>query len=403
MSLKPLLASLFLLSSPSLVAEEDEIDLPAYEDMEDCCLPMETCCVEYECYMPAFYDEMCGSGRYLSFEYLYWYATEPGLSYSLTAVATPDSPQVTEAAIFIAPQEYNYLGTRWDSGIQVGLGRHASCDGWDSQLVWTYFRTKKHHTTSVPPVTNPNLGFGAPAAFEEVLINPWVNQSQTNRIVPLFFDTIEAEWKSYVQVLDLELGRKYWLSNCFVMRPFGGARGLYTKTKFETISSGSYEAGASSNYQDQFTNKTLGAGLIAGLQPSFYLGRNFALFGNFEGSLLWSKCSEKKEENYSLVEPTNPSFGPTAYSNQYSNKEYRMIAGVDLQAGLRWEVCWCSDQYRTAFDIGWDQRILFDLNKRNRIRPQFSDFNQGNTFESYDQLVTNLVLGGLIVRGQFDF
>lgn len=354
--------------------------------------------------MPPFYDQLCGSGRFLRLEYLYWSSGEPDLSYALTATAKPAEPESADTALFLSPVKYHQIGNRWDSGLRIGIGRHSSCDGWDSNLNWTYFRTKKTECSSVPTFGNPLIepdGIFFPSAFQDVLINQWVNQSQTNLNIPLYFQQVDAEYKMYIHQLNLEMGRKYWLSQWFALRLFAGARALSTKTKFETVSSGTYGADTFSKYQDKLTNKTKAAGLISGMQPNFYLTPNFAVFGSFEGSLLWGRFTEKKAEQYSL-DQNEPDFD-LIYNHSFSSNEQRMLAGIDLQAGLRWEVCWCCDEFRTAIDLGWEQHILFDLNKRNKYRAQFDGINLGTGFESYDQVVSNLMLGGFIIRGQFDF
>ncbi|NGX59140.1 MAG: hypothetical protein KR126chlam3_00287 [Chlamydiae bacterium] len=50
------------------------------------------------------------------------------------------------------------------------------------------------------------------------------------------FDKIQAKWQLDFHSIDLEIGRKYWLSKCFNLRPYAGLRGAWTKTTFRTQS-----------------------------------------------------------------------------------------------------------------------------------------------------------------------
>jgi len=392
-----------LLVSAALLADCDDcyVDPPCC-DMGSCEIPMGNQCLEYECYMPAFYDLSCGSGRFLRLEYLRWYGRDINQAYALTATATPSSPDTDP--LLVEPEKYHYIKPKWENGARITMGRHSSCDGWDSNISWTYYQNKTTSSVSVPPFALPNPEIPAsaqpflPGPFEKVLINPWINQSFTpaDGLSSFYFTSISAKSKFRIHQLDLELGRKYWLSRCFLLRPFVGGRAVDIHTNFETSS-----FNVSGPLEDRFTNKTKAAGLIGGLEPSFYLTSNFVLFGKINLALVWGQFKMQKRENY-FFQPDPLAPPQIDYKHKMKSSFYGMEAGMGAQSGLRWEVCWCQDQFRTALDIGWEHQIWFDQSIRhltfeNSTNPGLVSFN------FFDQTTSNLAMGGLFVRAQLDF
>jgi len=394
---------------------------------DDCCDPCEPCCtpepkkcIDCECFTPAFYDLECDCGFFGSVDFLYWYGRETNLTYAskVEVVLKTTDPMVTNEVF--APQSYTDLGAGWNPGVRLAAGWNSSCDGWDLGLEWTYYHNRKSGFTSVPPDFAREGSFGDPSLGQSVLINPWINPSFAVTHTPTFFADINAVWKLNINTLDLDLGRKYWLSSCFVLRPFAAIRSGWTKVNFDTTSTRT--AFFSSNdfivtFKDRFTTQYWGVGMVLGLEPTWYFCNNFALFGTIDASLLWGEFTNKKSENYREDRPRS-GIGPilaTNYSNSYSSSFFMMKPILDLALGLRWEETWCCNRYRTALDLGWEHHVWFDHNHRKQ--PQgFLDTHVATKddaggllgprlvgYRSFQEAQGNLMMGGFILRARFDF
>ncbi|NGX27439.1 MAG: hypothetical protein K940chlam6_01375 [Chlamydiae bacterium] len=425
------LLALSLVAMPGLMAQETSETKTTHEQTgycntccctPCCCVPKPKKCIDCECYTPAFYDLQCDFGFFLDAAFLYWYARETNLSYGLKIQAkerTFVNGTVILPDLVFAPQSYQHLGTQWDPGVRVGAGFNSECDGWDYYLNWTYFHNKKKSSETVPSTyglglpPTPNLA----AEDEFLLLNPWINASfhdfSTDAPV-MTFDKIAAKWRFNFNQIDLELGRKYWLSRCFNLRPYTGLRGAWTKTKFRTKSTrvrsvtndGDYDI----SFKDRFRTRNWGAGLLGGIQPNLYFCSNFLLYGNVDVALIWGEFEVKKRENYvqSFTNTVGEQTLDPSYSNSSTNKFFQMNAILDLAIGLRWEESWCCDQYRSALDLGWEHHIWFDHNHRNKTSDFFVGSNgstvpQENGFRMYDEATGNLGYGGLVIRLRFDF
>lgn len=418
--MKPKIAALGLLTAASLFA--DECCPPAScPPCEPCCVPQPKKCIDCECYTPAFYDLQCDWGAFFDIEFLYWYARESDLSYAVKGqtVSRGDVLPGPLLDLIFTPKSFKYIETSWDPGVRVGLGWNDSCDGWDYYLNWTYFHNSSRSSVSatfeglpadntVFAPANPNV----PALGEFAILNPYINPAflLSN---PQLFDKVIGKWKLTYNSIDLEVGRKYWLSQCFNLRPYAGLRGSWIKLRFRTRSLRNITTPETTNpptidalYKDRFTTRRWGVGFLGGLQPTWYWCSNFALYANVDAALVWGDGREKKRENY-----TDSGAQLISYKNRWSAQHYQMYAMLDTALGLRWEETWCCDRYRTNFDIGWEHHIWFDTNQRKKLIDNFSQNGvtgsgiTGNVlgFRSYVEEAGNLGFGGLVIRLRFDF
>lgn len=394
-----------------------------------CCVPKPKKCIDCECYTPQYYDLQCDCGFFADVAFLYWYARETDLSYALEVEAVqrtlPTEDNENPDLIF-APQKYHHLDTKWDPGVRVGVGWNDSCDGWDYYLNWTWFQNTEKDSTSVPNYGTTGVG-GSGDVFlpflasngESLLLNPWINQGfhvvGSNRLI-ISWNSIRARWKLTFNQIDLELGRKYYLSKCFVMRPYLGLRGAWTKINFRTTSSRMATSPLDGTifdftFKDRFKTRNWGVGLLGGFQPTFLFTPCFQLYGNADIALIWGEFEIKKRENYQgTTTSTSETLLDPSYVNQSTSKFFQMNAILDLGIGLRWEDTWCCDQYRTALDVGWEHHIWLDHNHRNKTYDFFSANLGGGSaparesgFRTYAENTGNLCYGGLVIRFRFEF
>jgi len=351
-------------------------------DSESCCTPEPKPCIDCICYTPAYHDLQCDWGVFLDIEFLYWYARENDLPYAYTLEAVEQNHGLDPELV---PSSTTYVGTSWDPGVRGGIGFNL-CDGWDVGFYWTYFKNDKKSSSSVPTADLQNLMIG-----DKVFINPWL-------VVPPialeifgsggFFTQLNASWEFRINVFDAQIGRRYWLSRCFNLRPFIGVKGAWTDTKFNVQSSGEFKDIITIS-DSRFKNSFKGAGIVGGLQPTWYFTRCFALYGDINFALLWGKFENKLQGStlFSVVTPQ------VDFSYKPKSKFYGMQSVLDAGIGLRWEDTWCCDRYRSSLDIGWEHQIWLEHNIR-RIEA-ISLFSVPDRY--------SVGFGGLVVRGRFDF
>lgn len=395
--------ALSLLTTSSLLADcccepEEFCDYCEMEETIDYCEPNET--IDCVCYTPAFYDLDCDCGLIFDVEFLYWYARETNLAYAVKFAMLPEidpptnfNPNPSELAF---PSSYRHLKANWDPGGRVGIGFNSSCDGWDYYFNWTYIHNKSSSSTSA------EFAGDIPETAESGVLDLWQNTG----LNPIY-DKVSATWRLNFNQVDFELGRKYWLSPCFNLRPYAGLRGVWTRTNFNVKGAlGPKEIAnvfTKESVKDKFKNTNWGAGLLAGLQPTWYFCSGFGLYGNIDGALLWGEFVGKKKNRYiDSLTVSNTVGSSIDISNKSKEEFYSLKTLLDLGIGLRLEGSLRSNRCRAALDLGWEHHIWFDHGLRHKPIASFTDGN----FEYFANTVdieSNLVYGGLVARLRFDF
>jgi len=352
---------------------------PCPEPCEPCCVPKPKKCINCECYTPAYYDLQCDWGMFLDAEFLYWYATECGSIYA-EVHKTYSSTSLFNISV---PPAYLYsekfMDVNWDPGVRVGLGFN-TCDGWDIGAYWTWYKNTASSSTSVPE------GFsGSSPAGTLYLTSPWL-------VTPTGFsgalDKVKAKWEFTINELDVVIGRRYWLSKCFTLRPFIGVKAVWMKitNSFDFYRTNHPVTNGISNTSISDTHhfRDTAAGIVGGLQPNWYFTNCFSLYGDFNVALLWGKY-KKRLKGSAFEEETISGVTKIVYDYKASGRShyYGLQSMIDLGIGLRWEDTWCCDRYRTALDIGWEHQYW------------------GGTEGSLE--VGRVGFGGLVIRGKIDF
>ena len=365
-----------------------------------------TQCIDCECYTPQYYDLQCACGYLIDVEFLYWYGKENNLSTALKVLskgiseATPSSSASTG---IIVPKELTDTQSRWKPGFRVGLGYQIPCDGWDVYVNYTYYHNKNKQRSSIELLTN-----APPPLNEKGLLsqwaNPFIDNILTNTLVA--FQNIGTKWRLNYHMFDGELGRKYWLSQCFNLRPFFGLRGGWTRTDYGVDQELVLEEGVKTfiKVDDDFRNIFWGVGLLGGIQPAWHYNSCLSLYGLVDFALLWGDFDTRRKEKFSYQ--VNRSF-PVVNGSYKSNNDFDGMQGIfDLGIGIRWEETWCCDRMRTTLDIGWEHHILYNHVTRLQLCDSYYNNNFQDSilgFTDYNQDETDLVFGGLVIRARFEF
>ncbi|HSX04567.1 MAG TPA: Lpg1974 family pore-forming outer membrane protein [Rhabdochlamydiaceae bacterium] len=349
----------------------------------------------------------CDIGLFATVDFFYWFAQETDLSYALKVKGTNQIASINISPVMLAPKKLEQFKTSWDPGFRIGLGFKPHCDGWDLYCDWTYFHNEKKNKASVVPFGTATLEF-FPEVGQYALIDPWINIGNFTSVfdAPFLFDTVTAKWKLNLNTIDLELGRKTLLSCSFAMRPYAGVRSAFLNLEFNNSASLTPNSSESVIFKDLFENHFWGVGVLAGIQPEWHFNSRWFLFSNLDAALLYGKNSAFKKENYFGTAGFG-AFRIVDYHNKVKSHFSQMQAIIDLSLGLRWEETWCCERYRSALDLSWEQHFWFDASKRLKLNVAFlNDLGGGSLqfgFQGYDEVSSNLIFGGPVLRARFDF
>lgn len=312
-----------------------------------CCQPHPNQCLDSWGYAPPYYDLNCAWGFSAGIDFLYWYGRERDLPVAYRLLDLPLTPDnQTTSTVF---DKALYPNAQWDPGVRLFVSWDSCCDGWDLLLQWTWYKNSKCQSFSTP-----SSGTDA----DTFLQNPWEDNL-------LRWDTIKSDWEFQYNQLDLQLGRRYWLSPCFTLRPFTGLRFLWSDVDFgsksyldEVLSPDVTQSNFSNVSHD---NKNWGAGLVGGVEPRFYFTPCFSLYGGFGVSLLWGKIeTNRKQEIYvSTVRPTSTLVSQDQ-TYRACSEHFGMQSLFDTELGLRYEMTFCDRSYLGYLEAGWEHHLLLN-------------------------------------------
>jgi hypothetical protein len=424
--MKKQLLALSMIATSGLVAQDGSATHQTMQ--QDCCEPCcnnSRPCVDRECYTPPFHNLQSDCGFFFDLEFLYWYAKETNLSYANTVQLLNLSEAPSDQQLILGANTYHYQNTGWDPGFRIGVGFNSNVDGWGYNLTWTWYRNQRSDSVSVDHFALADTRgifpyIAGPDQF--MLFNPWVNASihiitagtsPTGQAYGVGFDCISANYRIRFNQIDLDVGKKYWLSKCFNMRPFIGIRGAWTHVNFSTTSSRSFTLNStdySQTFVDEYKTKAWGIGFIAGFEPTWYLGQYFSIYSKAGTGAIWGDFEVDKIENYTGVVSSQPGTIFPNFQNIATGKQGQMTGLLDLSMGIRWESTWCYDRYRSTIDLGWEHHIFFDQNHRYKTTDFVeipADSSQSTAevggYRTYDEATGNLGFGGLVLRANFDF
>jgi hypothetical protein len=319
-----------------------------------------------------------GADLFVNADLLVWQARENGTAYAVkTKAEQPASTALYNSSV-------KNLHFNWQCGFRFGIGYNLPHDGWDIVTNWTWFQDKaKGHVSA-----------------KDGLIYP------SNTLLPLGssptvtgFESSNSVLHLKLNLLDLDLGREFFVSKWMTLRPFIGLRTGWIYQKFQSnydLPTFSSLPGAGSNpmtnIYSKMNNNYWGLGLHSGLNTQWGLGAGFSFFGNAAFSILNGFFQVNNYKTNNLTDGTHNDF----ISNKNSFRIGRVIA--ELATGLRWETMFANDGCHFQIQAGWEQLMFFGQN-------QFSDFfagfqtGAGNYFANQG----DLTIQGWTLNVRFDF
>jgi hypothetical protein len=313
-----------------------------------------------------------GADPYITADFIWWRMQEDGLDYSFGGV----SPAVgTDASKGYVHQPR----FRYEPGFKVGFGLKFKHDGWDFYGNYTWLHTNFEDTEKTShPSTNSSL------------LSNYQVIGAANAQGPAFAiigDKAKAEWAMHLNVLDLELGRNYWISQWLTLRPHFGMKFSWNdqdyNVKYDGLSSTSPAASQLTNANIKLDNDLdqWAVGLRTGLDAAWYMWKKWCIFGEFAISAIWNDFDIKRKDTVQTA--TTEYVGLNIKRSSHSVTEV-----LELALGLRFETAFHNDDYLFMLQAGWEEQIWFDQN-------QF--------FFISDDSAKNLTFEGLTIKAGFDF
>lgn len=314
-----------------------------------------------------------GADLFFTADFLWWRAQQNGMVFGTTG-------ELISAPTAFGPLSegrYAVVDYNWEPGFKVGMGVNLSHDGWDlyAEYTWLHAHGSNQMSGPGPVVPGTVLPFGVTSSF------------------PTAADRATSQSTLHFNVIDLELGRNFYVSQFLSLRPHFGFKGTWQREDWNTRYFGnSFQVNVNQGppvpltgpYRLRQFNKYYGVGVRAGLDTAWHFTSNWSIFGDIAWTAMWSKYRLKRVD---VVSDTNAGQSQNNFRIHSDFYEVKYIG--ELQIGLRFEMWFYESAYHIQLQAGWEEQVW--INHQTYIQALVPG-------SYYD-----LNIHGLTLMGRFDF
>lgn len=319
-------------------------------------------------------------------ELLCWYPNIANSSYAIKRVGKLIVP--SDTAVGTPATDKEEFDWHWDPGVRLGVGAITHHDGWDAYLNWTYFHSRSSASHNKPSFDDFEVGTIS-------YTSPWFLDPNDDE-----YPVLKANIALTYNQIDLEKGRRFWISRNLTLRPSMGVRGYWSRITMNVKgtsgrSAQDTETGAGILEKTDMKQKVWGVGLLAGLESTWHFYSYWSVFSSADISMAYGKLKQTKKMYYedNVFAEDEIEFGNVTLRD----RQYHLQPIFDLALGFRFENTMYEEKFRILFDLGWEFHYLYDQNQLLR--------GTNNNASTTDQVPANgdVSMNGLIFRGRFEF
>jgi hypothetical protein len=303
---------------------------------------------------PAVRPKTCNGDIVLTVAGFYWNSHQDGMEFAVKDRVSVPTIADNQNANYLIDAEYQNPDNSWDFGFKLGLAYNSNHDGWDFGVEWTWFRNRAQNHVETEQDDN------------QILVPLW-SAYQANAVPVLVANDIEATWRLQLNLIDINLGREFWVSKYMTMRPHVGLRIAYIEQDYDIEhKGGSWNAIVpvpAFNNLVKIDNDFKGVGLRSGLDTTWIFGRGWGLYGNFALSIVYGRFSVEHDE-------TNRQASDLHVKNKVldTNEHFRASrAMTDLSLGIQWSTMFSECCYGLTIQLGWEHHMFFHQNQMWRV------------------------------------
>lgn len=349
----------FLLSAAAVSADSLDHRLGVLESqMEQ--LRMESVYGNFGANTASAYPFLESWGLYFSGEAICWKFFLGGTDYTYVNKANPIS------TVFVDRLEY--LDFDWRFAYRFTLGYQLDSPDFDLWSTFTRFTTDQETSVEVPEGPNARL---------------FANQNVAQNVD---YQRATQSCDFQYNVLDINLGRNFFLRKTFSMHPFIGVRGA----KIDERTNTSWTGSVTSDFHYKSSNDVWGVGILGGTEARWHFDSNWSLFGSFLGSLLygWYDVDTTIRQNY-----------PVEVANLSLDSDLRqLIPNMTLDVGASWEYVPCQKRVRYSVSLAYEFQYWWAYNQTLHTK-----YTTTTDLYAWDRLAEDFGMQGVRLNFGLDF
>jgi len=311
----------------------------------------------------------CGVDVAITASFIYWTARTDGLGYAVSGYRS-------NADVNPGKGEVKHIDWDFHPGFKVGLGLGLGHDGWDimAEYTWLYTSTDSDSTSQ--------------ANLNESTLRPLWYPGGPNNVSPsTAITSARASYDIDLNVIDLELGRNFFVSRYLKIRPHFGLKGAWYDADYSVrYILDSDEAVEPNAYRTRFDHDYWGVGIRTGFDTAWHFTRSFSIVGEIALSGLWGQFdADRRDTDFN----SNSSDIETRVLLNTENQFHTLKPIMELFLGMRYDTWFCDEDFHFSLEAGWEEQIWWNHNQYFRV---YEEGSHGD-----------LVFQGLTLKARFDF
>jgi hypothetical protein len=287
----------------------------------------------------------CGYNMFSTADFLWWKPRIDSTTYVLSGIS--DGGPFSPPGQSVSKGNSRSLNFEFEPGFRIGIGKTFPTDRWDLSLNYTWLANDTRHNS---------LTAGPGAGMISML-----NVTFNNGSVGLMnLSEASSTWKQNFNMIDLDLGRAFFISSHLILRPHVGLKTAWiqNRAKFHYIPSPSITLAANTLLEaDVKRNQHMwGLGLRAGMDTGWQFYRCWGLYGNLSLSGIWT------DYHVHLIDWTFVT-GLGGTTNLHSQLSIQNITPVlEIALGMSYTNWYANERIQFMAQAGWEQQVWFDFN-----------------------------------------
>ncbi len=310
-------------------------------------------------------DLNCPDDFYVYADFLAMQAKQDGMEFAIVNSNPDKASDLTNGTV--GGFSTNNNDWSYSFGARFGAGIYVDHDAWNVDAVWSWLNIRDYQTFN---------------ASSGNLLPLWEAPSDLDSV---YGPRSSAVWNCNYNILDIRLGKPYYVSRYVVFNPHVGFRGGWISQHFSVDYSGAPGGGHRAVHHGE--NDFWGVGIRTGIDTDWMITRGFSIFGNVAGSILYGKF--RVDQMLQVPDADEASF-------VVADRHYMNVPNAEIAMGVAWGQRIFQDRYYISLKAGYEFHVWFDQLNMRRF------FQDSTSFANDVVSRGNLTLNGVSFRASLD-
>lgn len=287
---------------------------------------------------------------YVTADFIYWKTQVDNANFAYNGIAVAPDGSPSPSTLKDAQTGHIYHPSfKYEPGFKLGFGLKFQHDGWDffSQYTWLHATSSQQAQADAhSPLHSMIRAQNSGSVWDATT---WKTTSS------------KGTWSLHFNVLDLELGRDFWISKSLSIRPFTGMKFSWLTQNFDVFNAYSKTDNATQpiRYEYAMKAKQDGVGMRGGCNSAFFMTPQWSIYGDLALSAMFNALHSNRENHCTFKTGVDNTLKEVKQTRTRGHL-HTVSSVVEMGLGLRFETFFNNNHYKYLLEAGWEAQVWFD-------------------------------------------